>query len=220
MRYNAQQQCNTVRYNAQPLTHVQFRQRGTQEEMQKHQQQVAQQLKLHRKKRGWSLDRTAAETGVSKAMLGQIERGESSPTVATLWKIATGLHVALSSLIAEPPEKTDLFNISSKHRMPLESSKAPLEPLFPYDPTTGIELFVIDLAPGQTYLSSAHDEGVTEHIIVISGSMEILLNAQWHSLAKGQAMRFDGNQAHGYRNLGSKKSCFHSLIHYQNTRGD
>jgi len=51
-------------------------------------------LQLLRKQRGWSLDKTAAATGVSKAMLGQIERGESSPTVATLWKIATGFETS------------------------------------------------------------------------------------------------------------------------------
>ncbi len=48
-------------------------------------------LKQLRQQRGWSLSRLAEATGVSKAMLGQIERNESSPTVATLWKIATGL---------------------------------------------------------------------------------------------------------------------------------
>ena len=44
-------------------------------------------LKQLRQQRGWSLSRLAEATGVSKAMLGQIERNESSPTVATLWKI-------------------------------------------------------------------------------------------------------------------------------------
>ena len=42
-------------------------------------------LKQLRQQRGWSLSRLAEATGVSKAMLGQIERNESSPTVATLW---------------------------------------------------------------------------------------------------------------------------------------
>ena len=42
-------------------------------------------LKELRRKKGWSLDKAAEKTGVSKAMLGQIERGESSPTIATLW---------------------------------------------------------------------------------------------------------------------------------------
>ena len=54
-------------------------------------------LKQLRQQRGWSLSRLAEATGVSKAMLGQIERNESSPTVATLWKIATGLNVPFST---------------------------------------------------------------------------------------------------------------------------
>lgn len=57
-------------------------------------QHLATTLKSLRQQRGWSLSRLAEETGVSKAMLGQIERNESSPTVATVWKIATGLNVA------------------------------------------------------------------------------------------------------------------------------
>ena len=59
-------------------------------------QHLAATLKHLRQQRGWSLSRLAEETGVSKAMLGQIERNESSPTVATLWKIATGLNVPFS----------------------------------------------------------------------------------------------------------------------------
>jgi transcriptional regulator with XRE-family HTH domain len=62
-------------------------------------QHLAATLKTLRQQRGWSLSRLAEETGVSKAMLGQIERNESSPTVATLWKIATGLNVPFSAFI-------------------------------------------------------------------------------------------------------------------------
>jgi len=60
---------------------------------------IAQHLQSVRKARGLSLDKTAQLTGVSKAMLGQIERGESSPTIATLWKIAT---VLLSCQVMKP----------------------------------------------------------------------------------------------------------------------
>ncbi|WP_417653748.1 helix-turn-helix domain-containing protein, partial [Escherichia coli] len=49
-------------------------------------QHLATTLKALRQARGWSLSKLAEETGVSKAMLGQIERNESSPTVSTLWK--------------------------------------------------------------------------------------------------------------------------------------
>ena len=60
-------------------------------------------LKQLRQQRGWSLSRLAEATGVSKAMLGQIERNESSPTVATLWKIATGLNVPFSTFLRRSP---------------------------------------------------------------------------------------------------------------------
>ncbi|HDJ1463214.1 TPA: helix-turn-helix transcriptional regulator, partial [Serratia rubidaea] len=66
---------------------------------------LAHTLKTLRRQRGWSLSQAAEQTGVSKAMLGQIEREESSPTVATLWKIATGFNVAFSAFLApsSPP---------------------------------------------------------------------------------------------------------------------
>ncbi|SIE94010.1 transcriptional regulator [Mycobacteroides abscessus subsp. abscessus] len=52
---------------------------------------IGENLRNIRRSRGLSLDMAAEATGVSKAMLGQIERGESNPTVTTLWKIASGL---------------------------------------------------------------------------------------------------------------------------------
>ena len=60
---------------------------------------IGNKLKDIRNKRNLSLDEVAKLTGVSKAMLGQIERGQSNPTVSTLWKIATGLKVSFSLFI-------------------------------------------------------------------------------------------------------------------------
>ena len=63
---------------------------------------IGEKLKSIRMARTLSLDDTAALTGVSKPMLGQIERGQSVPTVTTLWKIATGLKTPLSAFLEEP----------------------------------------------------------------------------------------------------------------------
>ncbi|WP_370205990.1 helix-turn-helix domain-containing protein, partial [Pararhodobacter marinus] len=52
---------------------------------------VGANLRRARGAAGLSLAQVSALTGVSKAMLGQIERGESSPTLATLWKLCKGL---------------------------------------------------------------------------------------------------------------------------------
>lgn len=57
---------------------------------------IGERLKEIRKVRCLTLDDAANLTGVSKPMLGQIERGQSSPTINTLWKISTGLKIPLS----------------------------------------------------------------------------------------------------------------------------
>ena len=63
---------------------------------------IGANLRKIRNAAGLSLSKAADLTGVSKAMLGQIERGESSPTIATLWKIAKGFHLPLTALIGVP----------------------------------------------------------------------------------------------------------------------
>ena len=62
-------------------------------------QKVSENLRRIRKEKGLTLDKTAELTGVSKAMLSQIERGVSSPTIARLWQIATGLNVSFSQFV-------------------------------------------------------------------------------------------------------------------------
>jgi transcriptional regulator with XRE-family HTH domain len=65
---------------------------------------VGANLRRLRIKRGLSLERLARHSGVSRAMLSQIELGQSAPTITTLWKIARSLDVTFSALIARGDE--------------------------------------------------------------------------------------------------------------------
>lgn len=178
--------------------------------------EIGHQLKKIRNTAGWSLSRAAEETGVSKAMLGQIERNESSPTISTLWKIATGFHKPLSlfvdGLLVEDNDekvqkKTNEFN-AQKHDL-----KAKI--LFPFDPRFGFEIFEIKLNPLQTHLSDAHDKGVFEHVLVISGELEVKLKGEWKKLSKREVLRFSADQPHGYRNMSDTTPVeFHNMIFY------
>ena len=184
--------------------------------------QIANALRVLRSERGWSLDRTAQETGVSKAMLGQIERCESSPTIATLWKIASGFQTSLSSLI-EPNPPTTTEGVVRRNVEALRKQPAPdgmlVALLFPYAPQFGFELFELTLLPGYERLSEAHEPGVTEHVIVLRGSMEILVEGEWIALGEGEAVRFAADRPHGYRNRNETPAVFHNLIHYAQTAG-
>ena len=184
-------------------------------------QHLAATLKTLRQQRGWSLSRLAEETGVSKAMLGQIERNESSPTVATLWKIATGFRVSFSSVIEPTPAVAGetLYRIADDIRQQPAGEGMQVAPLFPYESRFGFELFELTLLPGYERLSEAHEPGVTEHVIVLRGPMEVLVEGEWIELGEGEAVRFAADRPHGYRNRRETPAVFHNLIHYAQTEG-
>ena len=175
-------------------------------------------LRALRQARGWSLDKAAAESGVSKAMLGQIERGESSPTIATLWKIATGFRASLSSFLEPlPPSSGEgaVFRNADALRHQPGPDGMLVAPLFPYEPRFGFELFELTLLPGYERQSEAHVNGVTETVIVLRGTMEVLIEGAWTLLSAGEAARFQADRPHGYRNRSDVPVAFHNLIHYR-----
>lgn len=185
--------------------------------------QISNSLKSLRKQRNWSLDKTSQETGVSKAMLGQIERGESSPTIAVLWKIVTGFKVPFSFFIKDI--QTNQFN-SSHHKSSLkqickQDDKIKIMPLFAYDEILNFEVFIVELLPGSEYLSQSHQRGVIEHImgviehiIVTKGQIEVKIDNIWHKIKEQEGLRFDADKEHGYRNQSSTLAVFHNIIHY------
>ena len=170
-------------------------------------QHLSATLKTLRQQRGWSLSRLAEETGVSKAMLGQIERNESSPTVATLWKIATGLNVPFSAFIVpDDGAAPSAFDPQQQAMV--------VTPLFPWDPQLCFDHFSILLAPGALSESTPHETGVIEHVVVINGLLDMCIEGQWRALKSGEGVRFAGDMAHSYRNSSEQTVHFHSLIHY------
>ncbi|EBA14835.1 DNA-binding protein, putative [Roseobacter sp. SK209-2-6] len=159
-----------------------------------------------------SLSRAAELTGVSKAMLGQIERGESSPTIATLWKIAKGFRIPLSALIETPrPSGTEEGRVFRTVQFP---GSIAVKIVFPFDPEMGAETFHIRLTPGQQHESQAHEEGMTEEVFVLEGTMEVLSQGEWRALEAGEGMRFRADQPHGYR-AGPEGAMFLNMHHYR-----
>jgi XRE family transcriptional regulator, regulator of sulfur utilization len=184
--------------------------------MKKISRRVASALKLLREIRGWSLDKAAEATGVSKAMLGQIEREESSPTVATLWKLAKGFDVSFSAFLEESSSGLQKPIYRSKKEKYLSSSDRSIQitTIFPFDKQLNCEIFSIELLPHSEHASKPHQIGVIEQIVVVKGTLEILLNGIWQTLRKNDGLRFNADQSHQYKNSTSIKIHFYNIIHY------
>lgn len=159
---------------------------------------IAQQIRQRRRALGLSLDRLSAASGVSKAMLGQIERQESSPTVATLWKIATGLQCSFSGLLSS----TEVSPHSVSESLKRNEANFHINTLFAFNPETRFEMFELTLLNEHTQWSDPHASGVYEHVVVQQGELLLYYNEQWHTLNAGDSARFHANQRHGYKAKG------------------
>lgn len=169
--------------------------------------QIAHRLKSIRKQRKLSLDATAKLTGVSKAMLGQIEREESSPTISKLWQIATGLEVSFSSFFTSNPL------LDHEHSVFSDESGMKIRTVFPYQQDTDLEVFDVYLTDYHEQLSVPHSIGVIEHVILIEGELELFVDGEWCLLEEGDSIRFHADQKHIYK-AKSASVRFHNIISY------
>lgn len=175
---------------------------------------IGKNLLAIRKKKNLSLDKVAELTGVSKPMLGQIERGISNPSVGLLWKIATGLNVSFSYFIEETKDPTRLIRFKEIQPLYEYKNKMAAYPLFPYDDKKRFEVFTIYLQPGCNHTSSPHKDGVEEYIIITEGQVELVIDETVYKLTKGDALSFPANKGHSYRNTSDMQACFNNIIYY------
>lgn len=170
---------------------------------------VGHALKSIRRAQGLSLDKTSAQTGVSKAMLGQIERGESSPTIATVWKLATGLGCSFSRLLGN--------SVDAAYSGSLAEPKMKVATLFAHNVQTKFEMFEITLSQFHQQLSPGHQSGVVEHIYVQEGELEILVEDIWVTIGLNQSFKLRADKPHGYRDKAGQTK-FIDVIYYPDSK--
>lgn len=175
---------------------------------------IGERLKAVRTDRGLTLEDASRITGVSKPMLGQIERGRSIPTVTTLWKIATGLKVPLSSFLEEQQPEYTVVDIPREAAVFEDNGRMRAYPLFPYDPIRNVEIFHIEFDAGCRHMSEKHNDGVEEYILVRTGTLQLVLNGREIVLAENQSIRFKADIPHSYNNPFDGICTVYNIIFY------
>ncbi len=177
-------------------------------------QSIGTVLRQVRSERSLTLEETAALTGVSKAMLGQIERGKSNPTISVLWKIATGLKVSFSELLGSSSDMLDVIDINALDPVYESDGKMILRDVFPYNPMTGFEYFHIAILPGGHHTSSPHMKATEEHIVVTSGKLRLVVDGQAYDMNAPSAIKFNSGKEHSYLNPFDEEVVFQSIVKY------
>jgi len=163
---------------------------------------VARNLRRIRKSRKMSLDNVAEQTGISKSMLGQIERGESNPTVETLGKIVSGLRISFTSLVSS--SKTDSILVDQSELVPSKSVEGEYRVFeyFPYEDDRSFEIYMMEIWAGVSYTSGGHGENTYEYLTVFTGVLTLELPGKTYEIAEGNSIRFPSYSDHAYINHG------------------
>ena len=165
---------------------------------------VGANLRRLRTKRGLSLERLAQASGVSRAMLGQVELGRSTPTINIVWKIARALDLPFSALIADPGERRPAVLRASRMRVLTSHDGAFVSrALFPFDVPREVEFYELRLAPASVEKADAHPPGTKENLVVVEGALDLVVGGDRQRLESGDAILFDADVAHEYWNRGA-----------------
>lgn len=166
-------------------------------------QNVARNLKRIRKAKEMSLDDVAKQTGISKSMLGQIERGVSIPTVETLGKIVSGLRVSFNSLISAA--KNDIITVNKQDLTPSyisEDAKYKAYEYFPYEEDRTFEVYMMELEAHSGYQSESHGDNTYEFLTVFTGTLTLKVDEKLYEVEAENSIRFPTNCRHEYINNG------------------
>lgn len=155
-------------------------------------------LKEARRAQGLSLEAVANLSGVSRSMVSQIERGESSPTIATLWNLTRALQVDFAGLL-ENEEAEDRITVLTAPEVPRidnRGSGCRISILSPPEDTGGHEVYDIRFAVAGALDSQPHARGAREQLTVLEGAVAVTSGQASEVLQTGDTARYAADVPH------------------------
>jgi XRE family transcriptional regulator, regulator of sulfur utilization len=176
---------------------------------------VGQRVKALREAMGLSLRDLSERSGVSAPMLSQVERGETSPTLASAAKIAGGLELTLSQLLRlDEGQNVAVSRAGSRRRS--ERGGHRIEELTPPLPGQRADVSLHVLEPGAGTGGRAdppmHEPGSRETAVVNAGTLALIVDGSRYDLQEGDSVTFDADLPHHFENDGEEPTEFVAVI--------
>jgi len=155
-------------------------------------------LKEARKAHGLSLDAVSNLSGVSRSMVSQIERGESSPTIATLWNLTRALNVDFAGLLDQDRsgDKIDILKSAEVPTIDNMGKGCRIAILSPPEEAGGHEVYDISFESAGVLSSQAHARGSVEQLTVLEGRVRVSSGTAESALEPGDTARYGADVPH------------------------
>jgi transcriptional regulator with XRE-family HTH domain len=175
---------------------------------------VGGRVRALRRERGWTLELLAERSGVSRAMISKLERGEKNPTLVVAAKVAEGLGVSLSQLVGIE-ERREVVVVPRGRRMVMRDPETGFERqlLSPSFGGRGVE-FIRNVVPEGSTSGEfpPHRRGVEEYVVVEKGHLRAVLGGEEYLLDEGDAAYFEADVAHRFDNAGEGECSYYLVI--------
>ena len=182
---------------------------------------LGERIRGLRRERGLTLDLLAQRSGVSRAMISKLERGEKNPTLVVAAKVAEGLGVSLSQLVGVE-ERREIIVVRRERRMIMRDPETGFERqlLSPGFGGGGIEIIRNVVPEGSSSGEfPSRRRGVEEYVVVESGRLRAVLGGEDYLLEEGDALYFEADIPHRFDNAGEVECAYYLVIVTKATRG-
>lgn len=180
-------------------------------------QNVGARVKKLRTGQGLTLEALAELSGVSRAMLSKLERGEKNPTLVVAAKIAQALHVGLTDLMGVAESRRAVVLIPKSSRMIFQDPETGFERqlLSPAFESRSVE-FVRHVIPRGATSGElpAYRRGTEKYIVVEQGILRVVIEGQGYSLRAGDTLYFEADIPHRFDNAGKGVCSYYLVVSY------
>ncbi|WP_018526159.1 helix-turn-helix domain-containing protein [Alkalispirochaeta alkalica] len=174
-------------------------------------------IRRMRKEAGLTMDVLAERSGVSKAMLSQIEAEKVNPTVATVWKISQGLQVEINRLLEGSEEPVRKFHVTTRDdivALDTDEEGLHIDVLTPIQMVEDLEMYLLTFAPGGALRSAPHFPNTEEFLTVIRGSIHVRAGDRDARLGEGDFIRYQCDVEHDIENTSGEASLVHMVVRF------
>jgi transcriptional regulator with XRE-family HTH domain len=163
--------------------------------------QLGKTVQRLRKAYNLSLSELAEQSGVAKSIISQIERNETNPTLATIWRLSQALDVSIERVLATSDEEP-FIDKSTRPDTPIlvsDDGKMRLAIIGWIKTVEWLQWYDVQAEPGGVLDSEAHQRGSVECLSVLEGEFEVEVSETTQRAKAGETLRYRCDRPHTVR---------------------
>ena len=149
-----------------------------------------------------SLSELSEQSGVAKSIISQIERNETNPTLATIWRLSQALDARIEDMLAGE-ERPGFLQHQKRTDIPLlvsQDERCRLRIIGWLDTVEWVQTYWFEADPGGLLESEPHQAGSVENLSVVEGELIVTVGEDSRTVSSGETLRYRGDQPHRIHN--------------------